>query len=116
MANQKKKIVWINYYPGGTSYQYPSKSLAEMSARSSRIGCIRVELEPRFDKELSPTEPGALVGRTVRLKGDESRHWIVVADKRTQPSLPATRWPIVLCSLDGLINLASEDDVLDLLP
>jgi hypothetical protein len=111
----EKKVIWVNYDRSGDMHWHSTKMDADYCASEDRIGCIRVELEARFDKEPIPTEPGALVGLTVRIKGDESRHWIVVADKRTYPNLPATRWPLVLCSPDGLTTLASVDDVLDLL-
>jgi hypothetical protein len=111
----QKKVVWVNYYEHAAC-MYPSKHMADMHADSDRIGCIRVDLEARFDEELIPTEPGALVGLTIRLKEDKFYHWMVMADKRCYPSLPTTRHPLIVCNPDVPFSFVSLDDILDVLP
>lgn len=42
---KQKKEMWVNVYPEGEGYGYPTKEKADQVASSDRIACVRLEYE-----------------------------------------------------------------------
>ena len=42
---KQKKEMWVNVYPEGEGFGYPTKEKADQVASSDRIACVRLEYE-----------------------------------------------------------------------
>ena len=46
--------LWLNVYDGGISYQYGTRTLADMEASSARLACIEIDREVEEGEGLNP--------------------------------------------------------------
>jgi hypothetical protein len=101
--------VWFNVFRDddgnlGTSCMHLSRAKAEKAAVLSlyRVGLNRVLLRAEFDKEPIPQEPGALVGKKVKLKHCDAVQ--VIFDRRVIDE--DHHWPLVCVDKEGEIILS----------